>query len=68
MFLEAFYQIAKEYPNLKSDDVIVDDLAMKMVATPNAFDVVILPNLQVRNFPHLFPPSFLYYFRFSTIG
>jgi isocitrate dehydrogenase len=46
LFLETFYEVAKEYPDLKADDVIVDDLCMKLVARPNEFDVVVLPNLQ----------------------
>jgi isocitrate dehydrogenase len=43
--LEVFYEIAKEYPELKSDDVIVDDLCMKLVSKPDLFDVVVLTNL-----------------------
>src|SRR5687767_1350667 len=46
LFLECFYEVAKEYPSLKSDDVIVDDLCMKLVTRPDLFDVVVLPNLQ----------------------
>jgi isocitrate dehydrogenase len=46
LFLECFYEVAKEYPDLKSDDVIVDDLCMKLVTRPDAFDVVVLTNLQ----------------------
>ncbi len=46
LFLECFYEIAKEYPELKSDDVIVDDLCMKLVTRPDTFDVVVLTNLQ----------------------
>ncbi len=46
LFLEVFYEVAKEYPNLKADDLIVDDLAMKLVSRPDVFDVVVLPNLQ----------------------
>jgi isocitrate dehydrogenase len=46
MFLETFYNVAKEYPGLRVDDVIVDDLAMKLVVTPDVFDVIVLPNLQ----------------------
>jgi isocitrate dehydrogenase len=46
LFLESFYRIAKEYPNIKADDAIVDDLAMKLVTRPDKFDVVVLPNLQ----------------------
>lgn len=46
LFLECFYEVAKEYPELKADDVIVDDLCMKLVVQPNNFDVVVLTNLQ----------------------
>ncbi len=46
LFLDVFYEVAKEYPELKSDDVIVDDLCMKLVTRPDTFDVVVLTNLQ----------------------
>ncbi len=46
LFLECFYNVAKEYPELKADDVIVDDLCMKLVTRPDIFDVVVLTNLQ----------------------
>src|SRR5579872_4211414 len=46
LFLECFQEVAKEYPELKSDDIIVDDLAMKLVVRPQEFDVVVLTNLQ----------------------
>src|SRR5215216_733564 len=46
LFLECFYEVAKEYPELKTDDVIVDDLCMKLVIRPDTFDVVVLTNLQ----------------------
>ena len=46
LFLEVFYEVAKEYPELKADDVIVDDLCMKLVTRPDLFDVVVLTNLQ----------------------
>ncbi|KAJ3088198.1 hypothetical protein HK102_009328 [Quaeritorhiza haematococci] len=46
LFLETFYEVASSYPELKADDMIVDDLAMKLVMRPNAFDVIVLPNLQ----------------------
>jgi isocitrate dehydrogenase len=46
LFLECFQEVAKEYPELKSDDIIVDDLAMKLVIRPQEFDVVVLTNLQ----------------------
>jgi isocitrate dehydrogenase len=46
LFLETFYEVAKEYPELKADDIIVDDLCMKLVTKPDLFDVVVLTNLQ----------------------
>lgn len=46
LFLECFYEVAKEYPELNADDVIVDDLCMKLVTRPDTFDVVVLTNLQ----------------------
>ncbi|NCW12579.1 MAG: NADP-dependent isocitrate dehydrogenase [Chitinophagia bacterium] len=46
LFLEVFKEVAKEYPELKSDDVIVDDLCMKLVSRPDLFDVIVLTNLQ----------------------
>jgi len=46
LFLETFQEVAKEYPEINSNDIIVDDLAMKLVARPHEFQVVVLTNLQ----------------------
>jgi isocitrate dehydrogenase len=46
LFLECFYEVAKEYPSLKADDKIVDDLAMQLVVRPDQFDVIVMTNLQ----------------------
>ena len=46
LFLEVFYEVAKEYPELKIDDKIVDDLAMQLVVRPDQFDVIVMTNLQ----------------------
>src|SRR6187402_968579 len=46
LFLECFYEVAKEYPELKADDVIVDDLCMKLVVKPDQYDVIVMTNLQ----------------------
>jgi isocitrate dehydrogenase len=46
LFLETFYEVAKEYPEIQSDDIIIDDLAMKLVSRPQQFDVLVIPNLQ----------------------
>ncbi len=46
LFLEAFYEVAKDYPEIETSDIIVDDLCMKLVSMPDRFQVVVLPNLQ----------------------
>lgn len=46
LFLECFNEVAKEYPELKCDDIIIDDLCMKLVTRPDLFDVIVLTNLQ----------------------
>lgn len=46
LFLQTFYDIAKEYTELTADDIIVDDLCMKLVTRPDLFDVIVLTNLQ----------------------
>ncbi len=46
LFLECFYEVAKEYPELNADDKIVDDLAMQLVVRPDRFDVIVMTNLQ----------------------
>jgi len=46
LFLDCFYEVAKEYPKLNADDKIVDDLAMQLVVRPDEVDVVVMTNLQ----------------------
>jgi len=46
MFLEVFQEIAKEYPDIESSDIIVDDLCMKLVSKPQMFEAIVLTNLQ----------------------
>ena len=46
LFLECFYEVAKDYPDLKADDKIVDDLAMQLVIRPDQYDVIVMTNLQ----------------------
>ncbi|MEO1271173.1 MAG: isocitrate/isopropylmalate family dehydrogenase, partial [Myxococcota bacterium] len=46
MFLDTFYDVAKDYPDIEADDIIVDALAMHLVLRPTTFDVIVLPNLQ----------------------
>ena len=46
LFLETFYEVAKDFPEIVADDVIVDALAMHLVLDPTAFEVIVLPNFQ----------------------
>ncbi len=46
LFLDCFYEVAKEYPELNADDKIVDDLAMQLVVKPQQYDVIVMTNLQ----------------------
>lgn len=44
-FHKVFERIAKEYPHITAEHWIVDIGAAKLADTPEAFDVVVLPNL-----------------------
>ncbi len=45
LFLSCFRKVAQEYPDIKADDRIVDNLCMQLVVNPNQFDVLLLENL-----------------------
>src|SRR5690242_17570080 len=45
LFHKVFDEVAKEYPNITSESWIVDIGSAKLADTPEAFDVVVLPNL-----------------------
>ena len=45
LFLEVAAGVAKEYPSIRFEDVIVDALCMKLVRAPENYDVLLLPNL-----------------------
>lgn len=45
LFLESFRQVAKDYPQIKSREILVDNLCMQLVQDPTRFDVLVLPNL-----------------------
>jgi isocitrate dehydrogenase (NAD+) len=45
LFLDAFYDVAKEYPDLEATDAIVDAACMRLVMDPHQFDVVVMENL-----------------------
>ena len=45
MFLDSFYRVAKEFPEIKCDDIIVDNCCMQLVTKPEQFDVLVTENL-----------------------
>jgi isocitrate dehydrogenase (NAD+) len=45
IFLEVFYEVARDYPDIQSEDKIVDNMCMQLVQKPGLYDVLVLPNL-----------------------
>lgn len=45
LFLEAFREVAKDYPTIATEEVIVDNMCMQLVIRPENFDVLVAPNL-----------------------
>ncbi len=45
LFLEIGREIAKEYPDIELEEVIVDVMAMKLLKDPENFDIVVTTNL-----------------------
>lgn len=45
LFLECFYNVAKDYKDVIADDKIIDNACMQLVMRPEQFDVLVLENL-----------------------
>jgi isocitrate dehydrogenase (NAD+) len=45
LFLSVFREVAAQYPEIASREVLVDALCMQLVQRPEEFDVLVLPNL-----------------------
>ncbi len=45
MFLETARGLAKDYPDIEFDDMIVDAMCMRLVQAPEEYDVLVMPNL-----------------------
>lgn len=45
LFLECFYNVAKQYPDIEADDKIIDNCCMQLVMRPEQFDILVLENL-----------------------
>ena len=45
LFRNTFHEAAKEFPQLETNDMIVDNASMQCVSRPQQFDVMVMPNL-----------------------
>lgn len=46
LFLERFNTVARDHPEIETQDVIIDALCMNLVLKPQEYRMVVLPNLQ----------------------
>jgi isocitrate dehydrogenase (NAD+) len=45
LFLEAFRAVARDFPEMQTREIIVDNCCMQMVSKPQQFDVLVMGNL-----------------------
>lgn len=45
IFLEATREVAKKYPSIQYNEIIIDNCSMQLVQKPEQFDVMVAPNL-----------------------
>ncbi|MFC1905614.1 isocitrate/isopropylmalate dehydrogenase family protein [Chloroflexota bacterium] len=45
LFLNVAREVAKDYPDIEFEDVVIDALCMHLVRNPQSFNVIVLPNL-----------------------
>jgi isocitrate dehydrogenase (NAD+) len=45
LFLEVAREVAKEYPEIEYEEMLVDNMSMQLVQKPELYDVLVLPNL-----------------------
>jgi isocitrate dehydrogenase (NAD+) len=45
LFLKAVREVARDYPEIKYNERIIDNMCMQMVLDPGNYDVLVLPNL-----------------------
>lgn len=45
LFLNCTREVAKDYPQIKFREILVDNCCMQLVQNPSQFDVLVLPNL-----------------------
>ena len=45
LFLQVAEEVAKEYPDIQFNNMIVDNMCMQLVQKPELYDVLVMPNL-----------------------
>jgi len=45
MFVDSCYEVAKDFPDVTVDEVIVDTMAMRLVRDPQSFDTIVTTNM-----------------------
>jgi isocitrate dehydrogenase (NAD+) len=45
LFLHVAQQVAKDYPEIEFNDRIIDNMCMQLMQRPEAYDVLVMPNL-----------------------
>lgn len=45
MFLNVFREVSQKYQEIKTREILVDNLCMQLVQKPSQFDVLVMPNL-----------------------
>ncbi len=45
MFLSIARDISKEYPDIEFEEMIIDAMCMRLVQSPESYDILVLPNL-----------------------
>lgn len=45
LFKEIFYEVAKDYPEIESEDFYIDATAMYLITNPQSFEVIVTTNL-----------------------
>lgn len=45
LFLAVAREVAKDYPDIEFEDVVIDALCMRLVRVPQQYDIIVLPNL-----------------------
>ncbi len=45
LFLDCFRRVAEDYPDIETDDRIIDNMCMQLVVRPETYDVLLMENL-----------------------